>query len=108
MYLRVSSSSIPKAGQSGRHRRQISRGSSLGLEGDLGLLLGIKGLLLDLSLGLQSIDQVLVAPADLLRQVAQQCEAAIGSHSNDLQRSGDNDALLGVIRSGDALEALQK
>jgi hypothetical protein len=75
---------VSQRSQNTRDSGQISRSSSFALKGDLGLLLGVVSLLLDLSLGLQLGDQVSVAPSDLLGQLAQHGEVAVSTQSQSL------------------------
>lgn len=95
--------------QRGKHRgdgRQVGRGGSFALESNLGLLLRVVSLLLDLSLSLQLGNQLGVAPSDLLGQLAQHGVVAVSAQSQGLQGRGNDDTLLLVIRLGNTLESL--
>jgi hypothetical protein len=85
-------------------RSSLTLGQGLG--GGAGLLLLVESLSLDLSLGLQTGHQVPVAPAHLVRQLAQSAEATAGLEAEDLEGLRDDYALLGVERGGDAFEGL--
>ena len=99
---------VAKASQHTIHGSEV--GSSLtlgkGLGGSAGLLLLVERLGLNLSLGLQTSHQVPVAPAHLVRQLAQGAEATAGLEAEDLEGLRDDHALLGVERGGDAFEGL--
>mmetsp|Transcript_36410 Transcript_36410/g.73412 ORF Transcript_36410/g.73412 Transcript_36410/m.73412 type:complete len:215 (+) Transcript_36410:136-780(+) len=62
---------------------------------------------LDLPLLLEALDQILVLPANLLRQVAELATAALGLQAEHLQAAREHHALLLVVGVRDALEALQ-
>ena len=76
------------------------------LGGSASLLLLVERLSLDLSLGLQTGHQVPVAPAHLVRQLAEGAETTAGLEAEDLEGLRDDHALLGVERGGDAFERL--
>ena len=99
---------ISKRGKDSVDRGKVGRGGGLGLEGNLGLLLGVVSLLLDLSLSLELGDEVSVAPSDLLGQLAQDGEVAVSAESQTLEGGGNHHTLLLVVRLGDALEGLKK
>jgi hypothetical protein len=89
------------------YRREIGRGNSLGLEGLGSLGLRIISLFLDLSLGLESLDEVGVAPSNLLGESTKEAEVTISTHTKNLKSLGNNDTLLLVIGGRDALIGLQ-
>lgn len=97
---------VSQGSKDSRHGGQIGGGGSFALEGNLGLLLGVVSLLLDLSLGLQLGDQVGVSPSNLLGQLTQHGEVAVSAQSQGLKGGGNHHTLLLVVRSGDALEGL--
>jgi len=99
---------ISKRSKDSVDRGEVGRGGGLGLESDLGLLLGVVSLLLDLSLSLELGDEVSVAPSDLLGQLAQDGEVAVSAESQTLEGGGNHHTLLLVVRLGDALEGLKK
>ncbi len=88
------------------NRGQIGGGKSLLLGSSGGLLLCVVSLLLDLSGGLQLADQLRVAPSDLSGQVTQNGVVAIGTESQHLQGSRNDNALLSVEVLRDTLEGL--
>merc|ERR1740121_3128512 len=71
-----------------------------------GLLL-VEGLALDLALALQALDEVLVLPAELVGEVGELAEAALGAQAQHLEGGGHDHALLAIEGVRDALEALQ-
>jgi len=79
--------------------------SVLGL-GDLDLGL-VERLSLDFPLSLQSGNNVLVLPADLVSESSQRAVSPAGLQPEDLEGRGDDHLLLFVIRRGDSLECLQ-
>jgi len=97
---------ISKRSKDSIDRGQVGRGGGLALEGDLGLLLGVVSLLLDLSLGLQLGHKVGVTPSDLLGQLAKNGEVAVSAESQTLKGGRNHHTLLLVIRLGDTLEGL--
>lgn len=56
---------------------------------------------------LETLDEVAVRPADLLRQPSEHAEAAARRHPDHLKSARYHHALLLVVRRGDALEALE-
>ncbi len=97
---------ISKRSKDSIDRGQVGRGGGLALEGNLGLLLGVVSLLLDLSLGLQLGHKVGVTPSDLLGQLAKNGEVAVSAESQTLEGGRNHHTLLLVIRLGDTLEGL--
>lgn len=85
---------------------EVGGGSGFALESDLGLLLGVVSLLLDLSLSLKLSNQISVTPSNLLGQLAQHSEVAVSAQSQGLQSRGNHHTLLLVIRLGNTLEGL--
>merc|ERR1719414_108305 len=105
-------------------RLLVAEGLDGGLEGgellgDLGVLedlqLGpvdlllalVEGLALDLPLGLQSLDDVLVFPSDLMSESAKAAEPPAVLEPEDLEGGGDDHPLLLVVGRGHSLEGLQ-
>merc|ERR1740121_2118915 len=67
----------------------------------------LEGLALDLALALQALDEVLVLPAELVGEVGELAEAALGAQAQHLEGGGHDHALLAIEGVRDALEALQ-
>jgi len=70
-------------------------------------LLLVEGSRLNLTGGLESLDETLVVPAKRGRDITELAELAVGLQADVLQGSGDDDALLQVVRIRDTLESGQ-
>merc|ERR1719401_1799576 len=70
-------------------------------------LLLVECITLDLALILQALDEVIVFPSVLMREIAKPAELALGPQAKDLQSLRDNHSLLPVVRVRDAFEGLE-
>src|SRR5262249_43920644 len=60
-----------------------------------------------LALGLEFVDEVVVLPSDLFREVAQTAEGAARPQAQDAEGGGDHDFLDLIVRVRDALKHFQ-
>lgn len=67
----------------------------------------VEGLGLNLPLLLQAVDNILVAPANLVRQSLDRAELPAGLQSQDTECLGHDHALLAIVWWGDALVELE-
>jgi hypothetical protein len=86
---------------------EISSSFSLLSESKASLLLSVECLVLGLSLSLESLNERTIVPAELLGELTENGEVAVGSQVDDFDSLRDNHALLFVVWLWDTLIGLQ-